>query len=312
LIPFRAVLKASRNDLPLSFGHIMAEIINVNGNLSPAASATVPVLDHGFLYGDSVYETIRTYRGEPFLLGRHLDRLANSCRMIRLTPPGPAEIEREVRRTIESGANEESYVRIMITRGVGPIGYEHALCPKPGLFVIVLPLRRVPPESYTAGIGATLGRRRRNPRESLDPAIKSCNLLNNVLAHMEAEDAGAKETILLNTRGFVAEGTHTNVFFVKANAVKTPALACGLLSGITREVVIECARESGLPLEEGEFTAGELEDADEIFVTSTLQEVLPVTRLDGKPIGGGAPGPVTRRLHELFRRRATPTSTAGR
>jgi len=290
----------------------MAEIVNVNGRLSPAESATVPVLDHGFLYGDSVYETIRTYRGEPFLLGRHLERLANSCRMIRLTPPEPGAIEREVRRTIESGANEESYIRIMITRGVGPIGYEHALCPKPGLFVIVLPLRRVPPESYSEGIGATLGRRRRNPRESLDPAIKSCNLLNNVLAHMEAEDAGAKETILLNTRGFVAEGTHTNVFFVKAGALKTPALACGLLSGITREVVLECARESGVSVEEGEFPADALHAADELFITSTLQEVLPVTRLNGKPVGDGKPGPVTRRLHALFMRRTGSTPASGR
>jgi len=290
----------------------MAEIINVNGTLSPAESATVSVLDHGFLYGDSVYETIRTYRGEPFLLGRHLDRLANSCRMIRLAPPDPPDIEREVRRTIDLGGNDESYIRIMITRGVGPIGYEHALCPKPGLFVIVLPLRRVPPESYTEGISATLGRRRRNPRESLDPAIKSCNLLNNVLAHMEAEDAGAKETILLNTRGFVAEGTHTNVFFVKESALKTPALSCGLLSGITREVVLECARESGVTVEEGEFTAEALAAADEIFVTSTLQEVLPVARLNGKPVGGGKPGPVTVRLHELFRRRAGSVGAGGR
>lgn len=289
----------------------MAEIINVNGTISPAERATVPVLDHGFLYGDSVYETIRTYGGEPFLLPRHLDRLGGSCRMIRLTPPPASDVEREVRRTLAEASNEESYVRIMVTRGVGPIGYEHGLCPNPGLFVIVLPLRRIPDEWYAQGIAATVGERRRNPRESLDPAIKSCNLLNNVLAHMEAEDAGAKETILLNTRGFLAEGTHTNVFFVKGETLRTPALSCGLLSGITREVVLDCAIEGGVPHEEGEYAAPALLAADEIFVTSTLQEVMPVTRLNGRPVGDGRPGFVTKRLHELYRRRAVVASAAG-
>src|SRR5262249_7394648 len=150
---------------------------------------------------------------------------------------------------------------------------EHDLCPKPGLFIIVLPLREIPAASYEQGIAATTGRRRRNPRESLDPAIKSCNLLNNVLAHMEAEDAGAKETILLNTRGFLAEGTHTNVFFVKKGVVKTPALDCGLLPGITRQVLLECCAEAGVPHEEGEYPAEALSKADEVFITSTLQEV---------------------------------------
>jgi branched-chain amino acid aminotransferase len=282
----------------------MAELINVNGAVTPADRATVPVLDHGFLYGDSVYETIRTYRGAPFLLDRHLDRLASSCRMIRLTPPPIAEIERETRRTTAEARNGESYIRIMVTRGVGPIGYEHGLCPKPGLFIIVLPLREIPAEHYGKGIAATTGRRRRNPRESLDPAIKSCNLLNNVLAHMEAEDAGAKETILLNTRGYLAEGTHTNVFFVKNGVVKTPSLDCGLLPGITRHVILECCAAAGLPHEEGEYPAEALGDADEVFITSTLQEVMPVTRLDGRPVGDGAPGVLTKRLHDLFRRRS--------
>jgi len=289
----------------------MAELINVNGNITAADRALVPVLDHGFLYGDSVYETIRTYRGAPFLLARHLERLMNSCRMIRLTPPSSAEIEREVRRTTSEAGNGESYIRIMVTRGVGPIGYEHDLCAKPGLFVIVLPLREIPPENYTRGIAVTMGRRRRNPRESLDPAIKSCNLLNNVLAHMEAEDAGAKETILLNTRGFLAEGTHTNVFFVKQGVVKTPALECGLLSGITRQVLLECCAEAGLPHEEGEYPAQALPEADEVFITSTLQEVMPVTKLDGRPVGDGRPGAVTKRLHALFTQRAE-ADTAGR
>jgi branched-chain amino acid aminotransferase len=289
----------------------MAEFISVNGTLSPADRAVVPVLDHGFLYGDSVYETLRTYRGEPFLMSRHLRRLANSCRMIQLAAPEERDVERDVRRALAEAANEESYIRIMVTRGVGPIGYERGLCPKAGLIVIVMPLKRVPAEHYEKGIAATIGDRRRNPRESLDPAIKSCNLLNNVLAHMEAEDAGARETILLNTRGFLAEGTHTNVFFVRNGVLRTPSLQCGLLQGITREAVLECAREEKVPVEEGEYPAADLRSADEAFVTSTLQEVLPVTKLDGKAIGDGRPGAVTRRLHERFRRLAGTPHASG-
>jgi len=281
----------------------MADFINVNGVISPADRATVPVLDHGFLYGESVYETIRTYDGEPFLLPRHLERLSASCRMIRLSPPPPSDVEREVRRTLAEAANRESYVRVMVTRGVGPIGYERDLCPRPGLIVIVMPLRQVPAESYERGIAATLGIVRRNPVESLNPAIKSCNLLNNVLAHMEAQDHAAHEAILLNTRGFVAEGTHTNVFLVEDGVLKTPSLSCGILCGITREVVLDSARVDGVVCEEGEYPAESLRTADEIFVTSTLQEVLPVTRLDGHPVGPGTPGPITRRAHRLFRRR---------
>ena len=279
----------------------MSEIINVNGIVTSADRAVVPVLDHGFLYGDGVYETLRTYGGKPFLLGRHLRRLEGSCRKVRIEPPPAAEVEREVRRTLAGADHGESYVRIMVTRGVGPIGYEPHLCPRPSLVVIVLPLRPVPARNYEEGVAIVVGRRRRNPIDSLDPAAKSCNLLNNLLAHMEAQDAGAHETILLNTKGHVAEGSHTNVFFVKGGTVRTPALSCGLLEGITRQVVGETAREAGIPFEEGEYTPADLAAADELFVTSTLQEIVPVTRLDGRPVGNGRPGPVTLRLLDRFR-----------
>jgi branched-chain amino acid aminotransferase len=288
---------------PLPVKHLvsMAEIINVNGALAPADRAAIPVLDHGFLYGDAVYETIRTYDGEPFLLPRHLERLEASCRRIRIAMPPAPDIEREVRRTISEAANDESYIRIMVTRGVGPIGYEQSRCPRPSLVVIVLPFRKIPPESYEKGVSVTIGKRRRNPVDSLDPAVKSCNLLNNVLAHMEAEDDGAHEAILLNTRGFLAEGTHTNVFFVKDGALKTPSLSCGILSGITREVVLQVARSAGVPVEEGDYLPQDILSADEVFITSTLQEILPVTRLDGRSVGDGRPGVTTRRLLSLLR-----------
>jgi branched-chain amino acid aminotransferase len=290
----------------------MAPIINVNGTVSPADRAVIPVMDHGFLYGDAVYETIRTYGGEPFVLDRHLERLSASCRMVRIPMPGADLLTREVRRAVTEGANPESYIRVMVTRGVGPIGYEQNICPSPGYVVIVTALRAVPAEHYEKGIPAVIGKRRRNPVDSLDPAIKSCNLLNNVLAHMEGQDAGAHETVLLNTRGFLAEGTHTNVFFVKGDVVKTPSLACGILSGITREMVLSIARDAGVPAEEGEYRESEIVSADEVFITSTLQEIVPVTRLDGRPVGQGKPGSLTRRLHELFRSTIPQPSRAER
>lgn len=289
----------------------MSEIVNVNGTVTPASQAMVPVLDHGFLYGDGVYETLRTYGGEAALVDRHLARLDRSCGMIRVKSVPAARVKEELGRTLAAAGNEESYIRIMVTRGTGAIGYESSLQLEPTLVIIVLPLKRIPAESYERGVRLVIGERRRNPVDSLDPAIKSCNLLNNVLAHLEAQDARASETILLNTRGFVAEGSHTNVFFVRDGVLRTPALACGILAGITREVTLEAARAIGVPAEEGMFPREELESADEIFVTSTLQEILPGTELDGKPVGGGKPGPVTRRLLEQFRRMVRPGAGSG-
>jgi branched-chain amino acid aminotransferase len=225
----------------------MGQVINVNGKLTPAEDAVVPVMDHGFLYGDAVYETLRTYDGSPALVERHLKRLASSCSRIRIPPLSSEEVERELHRTVREAGNRESYIRIMVTRGFGPIGYEHSLELKPGIVIIVMPLQEKPAVVYEEGVGAVLGRRRRNPVDALDPAIKSCNLLNNLLAHMEAQDAGAKETILLNTRGILSEGSHTNIFLVSGELFKTPSTACGILSGITRDVVLKIAARSGIP-----------------------------------------------------------------
>lgn len=279
----------------------MGEVINVNGTITPARKAMVPVMDHGFLYGDAVYETLRTYDRVPSLLDRHLERLARSCCKIRLDPPGSSRISEELKRTLERAGDQESYIRIMVTRGSGEIGYEHSLALEPGVVIIVLEYREIPARHYEQGVAAVLGRRRRNPVNALDPAIKSCNLLNNLLAHMEAQDAGAHETILLNTEGNLAEGSHTNVFLVEGGVLKTPSLSCGLLSGITREVALELARKEGIPTEEGRFPGETISQAEEVFITSTLQEILPVTRLDGRPVGEGRPGPVTRRLLKNYR-----------
>jgi branched-chain amino acid aminotransferase len=280
----------------------MTELANVNGKITPADSAVIPVMDHGFLYGDGVYETIRTYDGRPSLVARHLRRLSASCGMIRVPPLPSADVEKELDRTLDEAANPESYIRVMVTRGVGSIGYESSLGLRPALIIIVLPLKMIPEESYRNGVPVVMGERRRNPVDSLDPAIKSCNLLNNLLAHLEAQDANASETLLLNTQGYLAEGSHTNVFFVTGGVLKTPSLDCGILSGITREVVMEMARREKIPCREGTYRREEVESAEEIFVTSTLQELMPATRLDGRPIGEGVPGPVTRLLLERYRR----------
>ncbi len=280
----------------------MTQLINVNGSITPALEAVVPVMDHGFLYGDAVYETLRTYDGATSLLARHLRRLAASCRRIRIEPLDGGHLERELARTLAGAGNAESYLRIMVTRGIGAIGYEHSLGLCPTLVMIVKELEVIPASLYETGVEAVLGRRRRNPVDALDPAVKSCNLLNNLLAHLEAQDAGARETILLNTRGFLSEGSHTNVFFVKGGIVRTPATSCGILSGITREVTLEVAEREGVRCEQGEYPREQLENADEAFITSTLQEILPVTKLDGHAVGDGKPGPVTRRLHEAYRR----------
>jgi branched-chain amino acid aminotransferase len=285
----------------------MKEVINVNGAISPAREAVVPVMDHGFLYGDAIYETMRTYAGATSLLDRHLGRLKRSCSRIRIAPPSPEQLIRELDRTLEAARNPESYIRVMVTRGFGDIGYEHSLSLRPGLIVIVLPLKEIPASRYAQGVSAVLGRRRRNPVDALDPAIKSCNLLNNLLAYMEAQDAGAHETILLNTDGILAEGSHTNVFLVKDGILKTPSLSCGLLSGITREVALEVARREGIPFQEGEYRREEISEADEVFITSTLQEILPVTRLDGSPVGDGRPGPLTTRLLAGYRKLVRPS-----
>lgn len=282
-----------------------SDYANVNGTLTPLERAVVPVSDHGFLYGDSVYETVRTYDHRLFLLDRHLERLDLSARSIHLELPWSREqlaIEtgRAVEAAVAAGAGPELAVRVMTTRGTGPLGYDPGLCPRPNLVIIARSLLPVPADQRETGIVAIVPTVRRNPVEALDPRIKSSNLLNNILAAHQARDAGAVEAILFNTSGFLAEGTLTNVFFVRGDTLRTPSLDCGILMGVTRDLVIELARSEGIRMEEGRYRAEDLSAADEIFVTSTTREILPVARLDGRPVGPGRRGPVTRQLQERF------------
>jgi len=290
------------------------ETANINGEISPISDARIPVHDHGFLYGDGVYETIRTYDKRPFCLGEHLGRLERSAAAIRLRLKWePPRIAAEIGRTLEAARRAsgdtaaapgaEYAIRVMATRGEGALGYDPDLCPEPSLMILVTRLNAMSRQHREEGIHAVIATVRRNPIEALDPRVKSLNLLNNILASHVAKDAGAHEAILFNTAGYLAEGTLTNVFFVKDARVMTPSLDCGILSGITRDIVLQILRSEGRPSVEGRFTREQLLAADEVFLTSTTREVFPVALLDGRPVGLGARGPVTEELQRLFGRR---------
>lgn len=289
----------------------MGTLVNVEGRLVPPEEAVVPVLDRGFLYGDSVYEVVRTYGGRVFELGRHLARMERSAARIGLTLPARSRIEAELERTLGAAGNAESYARIVVTRGEGRFGLAPHLAEGLNrLIVIVRPLEPPGPEQYERGLQLAVARIRRNPPQALDPALKTGNYLNSALALRESHEAGADDALLLDLSGQVTEASTSNVFFVRAGAVVTPPLALGMLEGVTRGLVIEVARGEGLAVREESHGPDAFADADEAFVTSTIREVMAVTSLvflegekpDRRSIGGGKPGPITRRLHAAFRR----------
>jgi branched-chain amino acid aminotransferase len=281
--------------------------VNINGAITPAEEARVSPMDHGFLYGDSVYETVRTYSRKPFLLGRHLDRLQRSLDKIFLPLPlSRKELEAEILRTFSSvPIDGDSGARIVVSRGVGPIGLDVTKCPHPSylIFVFELQAEAVPtqasPHSNGDGISAVLSKTRRNSPRALDPAIKSGNFLNNILAFKDAQDAGAHEAFLMNAEGYLAEGTTSNVFVAKNDLVWTPN-AYGILDGITRGILFEEAAAAGIPLGETNIPPEALFSADEVFITSSIKGVVPVTRVNGRLVGTGLRGPITRRFQELY------------
>ena len=286
----------------------MSAVVYVNGTISRGETASISVFDHGFLYGEGVYETLRTYDRVPFLFDRHLVRLRHSSSLMTLEVPwSDAELGGRVEETMQahpelSGA-AEAYIRILVTRGVGDLSYHLSAAPTPSLVIIVKPLVLAPERTFTEGIALSLVAIRRNHPRALNPMIKSNNLLNNALAMQEAYTRGADEALMLNQAGELAECSQSNVFLVLDGAVVTPPLSAGLLPGITRAFVLEIARELGLPARESTLTEQDLWAADEAFITGTTREVTPVAAVDGRPIGSGKPGPVTRRLLEEFRAR---------
>jgi branched-chain amino acid aminotransferase len=274
---------------------------SVNGMVVPAEEARVSVLDNGFAFGDSVYEVLRTYGGVAFEAGRHFRRLrASAARLGIAVPASDASLLAQVDALLARTANGESYIRIIVSRGLGDCSYNFDRVQGPTVVMIQKPLPAYPARHYTDGIKvAAVGVRRNHPR-ALDPAIKSSNLLNNILAMREAQSRGAEEPVLLNHEGFVAEGASTNVFLGRGGTVATPPLSAGILGGITREVVLELLPGLGIPFREEPLRLEDLLGADEVFMTSTTREVVPVRQVDETAIGGGRPGPLTRRVMEAF------------
>jgi branched-chain amino acid aminotransferase len=293
-------------------------VVNLDGVLVPPERAAISVFDRGFLYGDSVYEVIRTYGGRPFEQDAHLARLRHSAERIGLTPKWDAgRTVREIARTLEASRGGdapdpaaapwnvcERYVRVVMTRGAGEIGLDPALAVDPVALVVVLPLSGPPALAYREGVAAAIVGVRRASPEAIDPSAKTGAHLPNVLAVREARAAGAHEALLLDGRGFVTEGSSSNVFAVRGGALLTPPLAAGILEGVTRGVVLRLARAAGLAAEEVPLRPEDLESADEVFITSTVREIVPVTRLGDRLVGDGRPGPVTLRLHAAFRQLA--------
>jgi len=295
----------------------MTATVNVNGRVFDEKNAVISVFDHGFLYGEGVYETLRTYNGQPFLFERHTWRLRKSAEMLSLPVPIPDnEIDRRFRETIRAaglGADDgssEAYIRILVTRGIGELSYDPSACPESSVVVIVKPQVDPPLEAYELGVKVALVPIVRNHPGSVNPLIKSNNLLNNALAMQEAFRRGAFEGVMRNYKGELAECTTSNLFVVKAGVAMTPPLDAGLLAGITREFLFEVGVEHGIQVREQVLMDEDLLGGDEAFLTSTTREVVPIVMVDDRTIGSGKPGPVTKALLAGYRKRARATRPA--
>jgi branched-chain amino acid aminotransferase len=288
----------------------MGATVNVNGRVSDQEHASISVFDHGFLYGEGVYETLRTYNGQPFLFDRHMRRLRKSAGMLALSVPlSDAEIDgrfRDTMRTAKLGdsRDREAYIRILVTRGIGELTYDPAATPTPSIVVIVKPNVAPPAEVFERGVRVCLVGVVRNHPGSVNPVIKSNNLLNNALAMQEAFRSGGYEGVMRNYKGELAECTQSNLFIVKDGAALTPPIDAGLLAGITREFLFEVGADAGIPVREAVLRDADLLGADESFLTSTTREVVPIVQVDDRRIGTGTPGPITRALLEGYRRKA--------
>jgi len=276
--------------------------VYVDGELMPRAQATISVFDHGLLYGDGVFEGIRAYNGVVFKLKEHIDRLYESANYIRLEIPiGREQMIDAVLETLRKNNLKEAYIRLLVTRGVGDLGLNPTICKKPSIVVITEPTSE-PKDPRTTAIGKTtiISSIRRDPVDATSHEVKSLNYLNSILARWEAIEAGVDEAIMLDTRGFVSEATAENVFTVRKGQIATPSTNSAILHGVTRQRVIEIAKDLGYPVSEREITPFELINADEVFLTGTLAEIVPVVKVNGRLIGLGRVGPVTARIHGKF------------
>ncbi len=287
----------------------MSTVVNLNGRIVSPENATVSVFDRGFLYGDSVYEVVRTYGGRPFAMGRHLERMRSSAARIGMELPWSDEhIAGEVERTLAAGGNGESYVRIVATRGAGEIGLDTALATNPLLMVLVQPIHLPPREAYEKGVKVQLVGVRKNLREAIDPRAKTGNYLNNVMALREAKSRGAYEAVMLDSEGRITEGSTSNLFVIVHGALITPPVEVGILEGVTRAEIFEVAKAEGMPVEERYLLPIDLLHADEAMITSSVREIVPVVRVgiddEEHAIGSGTVGPVVQRITAAFRAHA--------
>jgi branched-chain amino acid aminotransferase len=298
----------------------MSVVVNVNGTMADGASAAISVFDHGFLYGEGVYETIRTYNGEPFLFDRHMHRLRKSAAMIMLDVP--LSDQEYLRRSIDTmaaaklgkqpdGRLAEAYIRILHTRGIGDLTYDPAATPTPSVVVIVKPLPVAAEEQFQKGVKVCMVDIIRNHPRSVNPLIKSNNLLNNALCMQEALRKGGVEGVFRNYKGDLSECSQSNLFIVKDGIVRTPSLDAGLLAGITRQFVFELGAALGITVEEAALKDDDLFTADEAFFTSTTKDLMPIVQVDDRTIGRGVPGSVTQKLLGEYRRRAYEMTMAG-
>lgn len=285
-------------------------IINLNGKYVSKEEAKISIFDHGLLYGDGVFEGIRAYNGVVFRLKQHIERLYNSAKAIMLTPPiDKTDMEQQIVETIRKNGLRDAYIRVVITRGEGDLGLDPDKCPNPFYFIIADKIALYPKEFYEKGLSVVTVPTRRNIPEGVNPRIKSLNYLNNILAKIEAKQCGAIEAIMLNNEGYVSECTGDNVFIIQKGVLITPPTHMGILRGITREAVIELAKKRGLEVKEQTFTRFDVYIADEMFLTGTAAEIVPVINVDRRPIGDGKPGPITKQLISDFRELAQKDGT---
>jgi len=275
--------------------------IYLDGKFVKEEEAKISVFDHGLLYGDGVFEGLRSYNGKIFKLDEHLIRLYNSAKAILLEIPLKFdEFKKVVIETVKKNNLKDSYIRIVVTRGVGDLGLDPRKCPKPTIFVIASRIQLYPESLYEKGIDVITVPTRRNLPESLNPAIKSLNYLNNILAKIEATNAGATEGLILNQFGYVSECTGENIFIVKGNTLKTPPISAGALEGITRKVVMDIGKNIGLEVKEENLTRYDIYTSDECFLTGTAAEIVPVVSVDRRIIGNGKPGKITMKIRNEF------------
>jgi len=279
--------------------------VYINGKLYDKADAKISVYDHGLLYGDGVFEGIRIYDGKIFRLKEHVDRLFESARAIKLEIPlSPSQMIEAIQSTVTANAKKNGYIRPIVTRGAGTLGLDPRKTTDPQVIVIVDDISLYPPELYENGLELATVSTIRNHPNAVNPRIKSLNYLNNILAKIESIQAGCLEALMLNHKGEVAECTGDNIFVVKKGELRTPPLHAGLLEGVTRNAVMELARKAGIAVHEMTLTRHDVYAADECFLTGTAAEVIAVVKCDGRVLGNGKPGPVTKQLREAFHRLA--------